>query len=140
MLHSFRIPFPKNTWRAASVGIKINFEKVEKIRLDHDKNVWKFRLIFETQLHIQIHICYFKSLPIATYYLTKMHIKNLYLHSKTYHMVLQWNLYLTSLSRRGSVNPSTLTFVNINLTETIANLIVAMTFNQKRLKQFLFAT
>ena len=31
---------------------------------------WKlFRLIFETQIHIQIHIRYFKSLPIVTYYL-----------------------------------------------------------------------
>ena len=49
MLHSFRIPFPKNTWKAASVRRKTNFEKWEKIRLDHDENVWKFRLIIETQ-------------------------------------------------------------------------------------------
>ena len=48
-----------------------------------------FRLIFETQIHIQIHIRYFKSLPIATYYLTTIHIKNLYLYSKTYNMGLK---------------------------------------------------
>ena len=33
--------------------------------------------------------------------------------------------YLTSLSRRKPVNLSTTTFGNINLTETIANLIAA---------------
>ena len=48
-----------------------------------------FRLIFETQIHIQIHIRYFKSLPIATYYLTTIHIKNLSLHSKAYNMDLK---------------------------------------------------
>ena len=48
-----------------------------------------FRLIFETQIQIQIHIRYFKSLPIATYYLTTIHIKNLYLYSKTYNMGLK---------------------------------------------------
>ena len=48
-----------------------------------------FRLIFETQIHIQIHIRYFKSLPIATYYLTTIHIKNLYLHEKPYNMDLK---------------------------------------------------
>ena len=31
----------------------------------------------------------------------------------------------TSLSRRGPVNPSTLTFYNINLAETMPNLFVA---------------
>ena len=31
--------FPKNTWRAASVSWEINFEKWEKIGLDHDKNI-----------------------------------------------------------------------------------------------------
>ena len=44
-----------------------------------------FRLIFETQIHIQIHIRYFKS----TYYLTTIHIKNLYQHSKNYNMGLK---------------------------------------------------
>ena len=39
LLHIFRIPFPKNTWKAASVSWQINFEKWEKIRLDHDENV-----------------------------------------------------------------------------------------------------
>ena len=76
---------------------------------------------FETQIHMR----YFKSLPIAAYYLTTIYMKNLYLHSKTYNMGLKWNLYLTSLSRCGPVNPSIPTFGNINLTESITNLILA---------------
>ena len=68
---------------------------------------------------------YSTSLPIASYYLTMIQIKNFYLHSKTYNMGLKQNLYLASLSRRGPVNPSTPTFPIIHLTETIANLIVA---------------
>ena len=102
-----------------------------------DENL--FRLIFETQIHIQIHVRYFKSLPIATYYLTTIHIKNLYLYSKTYNMGLKWNLYLKSLSLRGLVNPSTPLFGNINLTETMTNLIVARKFNHKRLQESLSA-
>ena len=92
-----------------------------------------FRLIFGTQIHNQIHISYFKSLPIGTYYLKMIHIKSLYLHSKTYNMVLKRNLYLTSLSRRVPVNLSTPTFPNINLTETITTLIFAWKFNQRRM-------
>ena len=66
-----------------------------------------FRLIFETQIHIQIHhIRYFNSLPIATYYLTTIHIKNVCQHSKTYNMGLRENLYLTSFSRCRPVNLS----------------------------------
>ena len=38
-LHIFRIPFPKNTWKAASVSWEINFEQWEKIRLDLDENI-----------------------------------------------------------------------------------------------------
>ena len=52
-----------------------------------DENL--FKLIFETQIHIQIHIRYFKSLPIATSYLTTIHTKNPYLHSKTYNLALK---------------------------------------------------
>ena len=48
-----------------------------------------FSLIFETQIHIRIHIRYFKSLPIATYYLTMIRVKNLYLHSKIYNIGLK---------------------------------------------------
>ena len=48
-----------------------------------------FRLIFETEIHIEIRIRYFKSLPIATYYLTTIHLKNLYLHSNAYNMSLK---------------------------------------------------
>ena len=47
--------------------------------------------------------------------------------------------YLMSISRRGPVNPSTPTFGNNNLTETITNLIVAWKFNQKKLQESLFA-
>ena len=69
-----------------------------------------FRLIFETEIHILIYVSYFKSLPIATYYLTTIHIKKLYLLSETYNMDLKPNLYLTSLFCCGpidkSVNPN----------------------------------
>ena len=37
-----------------------------------------FRLIFETQIHIWIHLRYFKSLPNATYYLITIHTKSLF--------------------------------------------------------------
>ena len=85
--------------------------------------------MFETQIHIQIQIRYFKSLPIATYYLTTIHLKNLYLHSKTYNMGLKWNLHLTLVSRSGPVNQSTPTFRNIKLTETITNLVIPWKLN-----------
>ena len=39
LLHNFRKPFLKNTWAAATVSWEINFEKWEKIRLDHDENI-----------------------------------------------------------------------------------------------------
>ena len=60
-----------------------------QVLLLHGRDENLFRLIFETQIHIQIHIRYFKSLPIATYYLTTIHIKNLSLHSKAYNMDLK---------------------------------------------------
>ena len=47
--------------------------------------------------------------------------------------------YLTLLSRHGPVNLSTPTFGNINLTEAMADLILAWKFNEKRLQEFLFA-
>ena len=52
-----------------------------------DENL--LRLIFEAQIHIHIHIRYFKSLPIATYYLTMIHIKNIFLHSNSYNVGLK---------------------------------------------------
>ena len=88
------------------------------------------KTLFETQIHIQTHIRYFKSLHIATSYLTTIHLKNLYPHSKTYIMGLKRNSYLMSLSRRDLVNPSSPTFANINLTETMTNVIVAWKSNQ----------
>ena len=39
LLHVFRTTFSKNTWMAASVSWEINFEKWEKICLDHDENI-----------------------------------------------------------------------------------------------------
>ena len=59
-------------------SVKIfSVEAHNQLRFEIDENL--FSLIFETQIQIQIHI-HFKSLPIATYYLTTIHIKNLYLH------------------------------------------------------------
>ena len=40
-----------------------------------------FRPIFETQIHFQIHVRYFKPLPIATCYLITIYVNILYLHS-----------------------------------------------------------
>ena len=40
-----------------------------------DENL--FRLIFKTQIHIQIHICYFKSLPNRIHYQAPVHKKTL---------------------------------------------------------------
>ena len=37
LLHILRTSLPKNKWRVASVNLDINFEKCEKIRLDHDE-------------------------------------------------------------------------------------------------------
>ena len=45
--------------------------------------------MYDTKIYIQIHIRYFKSLPIATYHLTTIHVKNLYLRSMTYNMALK---------------------------------------------------
>ena len=45
--------------------------------------------------------------------------------------------YLTSLSHPGPVNPSTPTFPNINLTETITNLISVWELNQNQQQEYL---
>ena len=92
-----------------------------------------FRLIFEKQPDIQIHIRYFNLIPIAICCLKRIHLKNLYLQSKTYIMGLKQNLYLTPFSHRRPVSPSTPLFRNINFTETIRFLIVACKCNQKQL-------
>ena len=68
-----------------------------------------------------------------------IHIKNLNLYSKAYNMGLTWNSCLTLFPRRGPVNSSTLIFGNINLTETMTNLIATCTFNKKRLPKFLLS-
>ena len=71
-----------------------------------DENL--FRLMYDTKIYIQIHIRCFKSLPIATYHLTTIHVKNLYLRSMTYNMALK--KFITEVTfplRLGkSVNPN----------------------------------
>ena len=64
----------------------------------------------------------------------KNNCNDLYLHSKSFKTTLKPNSYLMSLSRRSPVNPSTATFLNINLTQAIANLVVASKINQKSLQ------
>ena len=49
----------------------------------------------------------------------------IYFHLKPFNTTFKSHSYLMSLSRRGSVNPSTSTFPNINPTKTITNLPVA---------------
>ena len=60
--------------------------------------------------------------------------KNLYFHPYTFDERKKSFSYLTSLSRRGTVNPSTSTFGNINITETMTKLIAALKFNQNGCK------
>ena len=126
----------EGTWNTAVIK-QLSRWRCRKITIINEN---LFRVIFATQIHIQIHIRYFKSSPIVTYYLTTIQIKSLYLQSKRYNMGLKWNLYLTSLSRRGPAYPSTSIFGNINLTEKITNSIFAWKFSQKRTKESLFAT
>ena len=63
--------------------------------------------------------------------LKKDSIKNLNLNAMTYKVTLKRNSYLTSLSHPGAINPSTPTFDNMSLTETMTNLLAAWQFNQK---------
>ena len=62
----------------------------------------------------------------------------IYFHSHTLYERKKSLSYLTSLFRHGPVNPSSLTFRDINLTETITNLIVDWKSNQRRSQEFLF--
>ena len=55
----------------------------------------------------------------------KIGSNNLYFHPYKLHKGYKLFSYLMSLSPRGPVNPSTPIFGNINLIETITNLIVA---------------
>ena len=52
-------------------------------------------------------------------------LQNLCLHPKFLKMTLKSNSYLTSVSRRGSENPATLTFCKINPTKAVVNFLVA---------------
>ena len=92
-----------------------------------------FRLIIKTQIHIYILYLYPVSMPISTHYLTKIHIDVLYPRPTTFKMSLQLNSYLTSLYRL-EVNPSTPTFPNFNLTETMTNFLFAWKNTQKLLQ------
>ena len=69
----------------------------------------------------------------------KNNCNNLYFHLYAFGMSYKSFSYLTSLSNRSPVNPSTTTFGNINLTETMTNLIFAWKFNQKWPQEPLFA-
>ena len=64
---------------------------------------------------------------------------NLYYHPFNLPKAYKLFSYLTSRSHRGPVNPSTPTFGNMNLIETMTNLIVAWKFSQKRTQEALFA-
>ena len=70
---------------------------------------------------LRIYLLFRKSLKIGC--------NNLYIHTYTFDGRWESFSYLTSLSRRGPVNPSTPIFLNINLRETITNLIAAWKFN-----------
>ena len=59
---------------------------------------------------------------------------DLYFQSNSFDMICKSFPYLTSLFSRGPVNPSTLTFGSINLTEIMTNLLVAWKINQKLLQ------
>ena len=61
-------------------------------------------------------------------------LKNLCLHPKFFKISLKPNSYLTLVSRRCPVSPSTLTFPNIILTQAIANLLFPWETIQKRLQ------
>ena len=56
---------------------------------------------------------------------------NLYFHPYTFNMIYKSFSYLTSLSRRGPVNPSTSTFGSINLAKTMTNLLAVWKINKK---------
>ena len=63
--------------------------------------------------------------------------KNLYLHPRSFKIIIKSDSYLTSVSRRGSVTPSTPAFPNINLKKTIGNLLVVSKITEKWLQQSL---
>ena len=56
---------------------------------------------------------------------------NLYFDPYTFNMIYKSFSYLTSLSRRGPVNPSTSTFGSINLAKTMTNLLVVWKIDKK---------
>ena len=60
------------------------------------------------------------------------------MRSKLFKTTFQPNSYLTSVSRRGIVNPSSLTFSNINLTQVMTNLLVVPKITEKWLQNVYF--
>ena len=64
---------------------------------------------------------------------------NLYFHPYNLDERKKSFFYLTSLSCRGPVNPSTPIFGNVSLTETTTNLIVTCKFSQKWTQESLLA-
>ena len=79
----------------------------------HFSNENLFRLIFETQIHIQIHIHLYTLFQVISHsnllFNNKTYKKITICTLKTYDMGLKWNLYLTSLFHCGpgkSSNPN----------------------------------
>ena len=56
---------------------------------------------------------------------------NLYLPNKHFEITVKLNSYLTQTFYHGLVNPSTLTFPNINLKKTVENLYVVSNVTEK---------
>ena len=79
----------------------------------------RHRFIFKFRFVVS---CLFPSQPTIK---TTTYTKNLCLHSKAINMLLKVNSYMTLLCPCCPVNLPTPTFGNINLTETLTNLIVA---------------
>ena len=75
---------------------------------------------------------------LVVWKITEKWLQNLYFHRYDFNMIYKLFSYLASLSRKPgkSVTP---TFGNINLTETMLNLLVAWKFNQKWRKKFLLS-
>ena len=63
---------------------------------------------------------------------------NLYLHPKPFKSMFKPNSYLMSIRCPGLVNPSVPTFLNINLTKTIRNLLLASKITKKWLQESIF--
>ena len=71
---------------------------------------------------------------LAVWKITQKWLQNLYFYRYNFNITYKSFFYLTSLSRRDPVNPSTPTFYKTHMTETMLNLLAAWKFNQKQLQ------